>query len=789
LFENATAFQPHAEIVMANLRTLSFGKVTTYRTSTAGIDTRAPGYLQSLRDIEVLQAGLDGWPGSKWDWLRDRTDYWKVVPQEYRPIVVRAIEWLKENKRDFATWGTTTEDGKLSYWTIQGNLQRMGSSAAADYLAGMRLPEGYSPDDYTVTLVILHTAGTARIAGGGAQSTLDSFGVLDSFGQPVAMKIIGNRMMNMAAYIGFYLEPNRGNSSPFFQIASHEAIHAFGMGTHDQDPLGIAIDYSIMNRSTEQSVGTLPAWDRYFWLGWLPKSTITTNPQEITDLKGRNTPDDANRKYILQIKAGDERGCGGTYKEKYDGKWYAYNVDAGGTLSFTEGIDNSVVISPVAITAQPVAVTVVVGQAATFSVQASGSPAPAFQWYKNGTAIPGATTSSLSFGSVAETDAATYTATVKNSHNGTDYNLTTVPAVLTVTVIAPPIFNTHPMNQVELVGSRVTLSSAIQGLATTTFQWKKNGEPINGATNATLVFSLTATSDTGTYTVVATNSKGSTTSNAAELVINATVPPSISSAAANVTIPNGERTQLKVSATGTGTLSYQWYEGLSGNKTNPVSAATAATFTTPALTATASYWARITDGNGSVTNSPTVTVTVSATSPLSVTQQALGPSYSAGGVVAVTNTITYSGTAPSRIDWSTLLAAGWTYLGSGGTEGGARPAYESRDLLEWSWTTVPASPIKFTYTVSVPTGTTGDQVIASLVTSQAAGTSFQTMAKPDPLVLHSASGHSADSNRDGKISLVELTRVIELYNYRSGTSRTGQYKTQPGSEDGFGPGP
>ena len=49
--------------------------------------------------------------------------------------------------------------------------------------------------------------------------------------------------------------------------------------------------------------------------------------------------------------------------------------------------------------------------------------------------------------------------------------------------------------------------------------------------------------------------------------------------------------------------------------------------------------------------------------------------------------------------------------------------------------------------------------------------------------------HSADSNRDGKISLTELTRVIELYNYRSGTTRTGQYKIHPGSEDGFAPGP
>jgi hypothetical protein len=110
-------------------------------------------------------------------------------------------------------------------------------------------------------------------------------------------------------------------------------------------------------------------------------------------------------------------------------------------------------------------------------------------------------------------------------------------------------------------------------------------------------------------------------------------------------------------------------------------------------------------------------------------------------------------------------------------------------LLEWSWSTVPASPITFTYMVSVPPGTTGDQIVASLVSSQAAGTNYQTLAKPDPLVLSSASMHSADSNRDGRLSLLELTRVIELYNYRSGTTRTGQYKALAGTEDGFAPGP
>ena len=49
--------------------------------------------------------------------------------------------------------------------------------------------------------------------------------------------------------------------------------------------------------------------------------------------------------------------------------------------------------------------------------------------------------------------------------------------------------------------------------------------------------------------------------------------------------------------------------------------------------------------------------------------------------------------------------------------------------------------------------------------------------------------HSADSNRDGRIDLLELTRVIELYNYRNGSLRTGEYREATGTEDGFAPGP
>ena len=43
--------------------------------------------------------------------------------------------------------------------------------------------------------------------------------------------------------------------------------------------------------------------------------------------------------------------------------------------------------------------------------------------------------------------------------------------------------------------------------------------------------------------------------------------------------------------------------------------------------------------------------------------------------------------------------------------------------------------------------------------------------------------------REPAEKLLELTRGIELYNYRVGTARTGQYRVQPGTEDGFAPGP
>jgi len=382
---------------------------------------------------------------------------------------------------------------------------------------------------------------------------------------------------------------------------------------------------------------------------------------------------------------------------------------------------------------------------------------------------------------------------------GGDASGAAVPLSLTLTTSkqvtasfgSQPTIVNQPASRTVVAGSAVSLAVEAAGLAPLAYQWKKGTATLSGKTAAVLTFSSVQSADAGSYTVVVTNGAGAVTSAVAVLTVTPIVQ--ITSAPANVVIVANDRAQLNVVAAGSGALTYQWYQGASGVTTTPLAGATTATLVTPGLGVTTSYWVRITDAAGNVGDSAAAVVTVSASSPLVVTQVIAGSGYEAGGVVAITNTLTYTGVAPTSVQWATLLPSGWKYLGSGGQEGGVRPTYKSGDLLEWTWTTVGASPLEFSYMVKVPAGTTGDQVIAALVSSQQAGTSYQTLAKPDPLVVKmltlSGAYHSADSNRDRRIDLLELTRVIELYNYRIGTVRTGAYHLKAGTEDGFAPGP
>jgi hypothetical protein len=89
-------------------------------------------------------------------------------------------------------------------------------------------------------------------------------------------------------------------------------------------------------------------------------------------------------------------------------------------------ITGTVAATPPTITTQPQSQSAMLGASATFSVQATGSPPPVFQWTKNGANIFGATTPNLLLTSVETSDAGTYAVVVSNSAGAITSNSATL---------------------------------------------------------------------------------------------------------------------------------------------------------------------------------------------------------------------------------------------------------------------------------------------------------------------------------------------------------------------------
>lgn len=97
------------------------------------------------------------------------------------------------------------------------------------------------------------------------------------------------------------------------------------------------------------------------------------------------------------------------------------------------------------------------------------------------------------------------------------------------------------------------------------------------------------------------------------------VSPAIVTQPQSQSIASGGSATLSVSASGAGPLNYQWYQGASGDTSHPMAGATSASFTTPALSATTTYWARVSNSYGSA-DSDAAVITVSAGSGPTIAQ-------------------------------------------------------------------------------------------------------------------------------------------------------------------------
>jgi hypothetical protein len=205
---------------------------------------------------------------------------------------------------------------------------------------------------------------------------------------------------------------------------------------------------------------------------------------------------------------------------------------------------------------------------------------------------------------ITSQQAGEYTLTISNPTGA----VTSEPAVL----VLPPSIETHPASVEIQNGATAQLSVEAVISPPWTYQWFRGesgdtSNPIAGATEAN--FTTPPLTQTEKFWVRISNAAGQADSDAATVSVILAMAPGFTAHPASEEIDAGSTTTLEVAAIGAGPLAFQWYAGISGDTASPVAAATANTFTTPVLTAPASYWVRVTNASGSA-DSNTAVITI-----------------------------------------------------------------------------------------------------------------------------------------------------------------------------------
>lgn len=249
------------------------------------------------------------------------------------------------------------------------------------------------------------------------------------------------------------------------------------------------------------------------------------------------------------------------------------------------------------------------GNSATFTVTATGTGL-AYQWRKNGIEIPGATNATYTISNVQASDVGAYSVKVTNAAGSV---ISATAYLNTVVAVQPAAISTCRNTAAMLTYEANGLNVTYQWFSSATLS-NTGGTPIAGATSSSYSPAVNADGTFYYYSVASSNSQNCTALASEAVAFTVNAPSVAGTAGTSRTVCSGTSTQLSISGN---VGSIQWQQSANGSSgwTNVVggTGATAASYTTPSLTATAYYRARVTNGACSTVTTNTVTITVSDT--------------------------------------------------------------------------------------------------------------------------------------------------------------------------------
>ncbi len=138
----------------------------------------------------------------------------------------------------------------------------------------------------------------------------------------------------------------------------------------------------------------------------------------------------------------------------------------------------------------------------------------------------------------------------------------------------------EPADRTVVAGQATTFTAEILGTPPLTYAWSRDGTPIDGANGPSFTLDPVLKTDEGHYTLTVTNPGGTATTRDAQLTVTVT-PVTITDAGkpADLTVFEGAAATFEVVVAGSPPITFQWLkDGF------PITGATAATYTLPAVT-------------------------------------------------------------------------------------------------------------------------------------------------------------------------------------------------------------